>query len=538
MSFLYASVLWLLIPLFIYAYRSKKRVSLAQNLRWIVLGLLLIALARPVISQNVEMQKIEAHSLIFALDLSVSMKAKDIKPSRAMASRAVIKSFLKLDRQEQIALVGFTINPLLLSPPTTDHRLVSLALDNMNTEYILTKGTDLKKLFEKIAAFKDKSKKVILLSDGGDEVLDESLMQLVEEKNIEVFVIAMATEQGASVTNKDGTLLQDAKGHIVVSKLNRGLKILAQRSGGEFLAFSSVEHTVDGIVNWLEDETVLNEALERESKTYFELAFVPVFLALILFFISATRFSKNFLALLLFLGMNVHAQELISREHWGEGTNALKVKSTEWKVLDAYYLHKAYTNYENKEYEKSKKSLYQIKNRKLEAELLLAHIFYKQEKYKQARSVFQGIKSSDKKVKQQLLYELGNCEAKLSYMQKAKNYYVKALQLGMDEDTLHNLKIVMLSVKEDSSKVGYTNPSSAEATKSKSKNETLELEEKKSSSQKNESKGTTGGSGAKQSKNSTVKVVKSEEESASKRTLSSKAYDLINEGYINENKPW
>jgi tetratricopeptide (TPR) repeat protein len=321
-----------------------------------------------------------------------------------------------------------------------------------------------------------------------------------------------------------------------VSKLNPTLRTLAEQSGGEFLVFSSVGNSLNSIVSWLDNQAILDEGLEQKSKHYFELAFVPLFLALFLFFISATRFSKNFLALFLFLGLNVQAEELVSREHWGEGVKPLNVEATQWGILDAYYLQKAYDNYENKAYEKSQKSLYKIKSRSVEAELLLAHIFNKQEKYQRAKSILKGIKSSDKKLKQQVYYELGNCEAKMAYMDKAKGYFVKALQLGADADALHNLKVVILRNKENFFKVGYTNPSSAEVSKSKSEN--LEVEEENKSSEKNEATGASGGTGSKKSKNSTVKVVQLDEERKSKRVFSSKAYDLINEGYISEESPW
>ena len=536
MSFVYASFLWLLVPLSIYLFQREKQQSFAQNLRWAVLVLLILASARPVLPEKLGIEQIKAHSLVIALDLSVSMNADDIKPSRLVASKKSIKKFLISNSHEQIALIGFTINPLLLSPPTTDHELLVLALENINSEHILTKGTDLKKLFEKVAQFKDEEKKLILFSDGGDEVLDEELIDFVEKEKIKILAIAMATKQGSSVKQKDGQLLADKKGHIVVSKLNATLRTLAEQSGGEFMAFLSVDNTVSGIENWLEKEKILNNGLERESREYFELAFVPLLLALMLFLLSATRFSKNLLALFLLLGMNVQAEELVTREHWGEGVNVFKVEATNWRVLDAYYLQRAYDKYEDEAFKESQKSLYKIKIRTLEAEILLAHVFYKQEKYKQAKSVLKAIKSSDRKVKQQIYYELGNCEAKMLYMDKAKNYYVKALRLGEDEDVLHNLEWVTLRVKEDAFKVGYTNPSSAE--KSKTKSDNIELQDEKESSQKNESLGASGGTGSKKSKNSTVKVVKSEEKSGSKRVLSSKAYDLINEGYISEEKPW
>ncbi|CAA6810977.1 MAG: Unknown protein [uncultured Sulfurovum sp.] len=536
MSFINASFLWLLLPILAYLYGKKEKQKLSQNLRWMVLILLIMALARPVLFESMHKEKIEAHALVMALDLSVSMNANDIQPTRAKASREIIKTFLEREGQEQIALLGFTINPLLLSPPTTDRALVKLALENMNSEYILTKGTNLRKLFEKIAKFKDEVKKVILFTDGGDEVLDEALITFVQKENIQVFAIAMATYQGASITQKDGTLLQNEEGHIVISKLNDGLETLAKESGGAFVLFDNVANTVKHIETWLKGQKALDEGLERESKQYFELAFIPLSLALVLFFLSATWFSKKLLALLILLGFNLQAEELLTREAWGEGVEKIKPEAKSWGLFDVYYLQRAYSYYDKKAYAQSEKEIYKIKNRTLESQLLLAHSFYKQEKYQVAKSLLKGIKSTDKKIKQQLYYELGNCEAKLLYMERAKNYYVKALQLGEDKDALHNLEIVLFRLNEDSFKVGYTNPSSAE--KSNTKQDDLEIEETKEPSKKSESTGGAGGKGNKQSKNSTVTVISSNKEDNAKRVFSSKAYDLINDGYIGENQPW
>ena len=254
-----------------------------------------------------------------------------------------------------------------------------------------------------------------------------------------------------------------------------------------------------------------------------------VALALLLFFFSATRFSKKLLALFVFMGLNLQAEELIRAE-----------TTSSWHLLDDYYLVKAYALYEKKAYKASQESIYKLNSRGLEARLLLAHTFYKQGKYKVAKSLLKGIKSTNKKLKQQLYYELGNCEAQMSYGKKAKDYYVKALQLGEDADALANLEWVVLHLKEESSKVGYSNPSSAQVSNKNSvdKLEEDEMNDEKSSFKNQKEKGTSGSSSGKKSKNSTVKIMKSERQNNPKRTFSSKAYDLINEGYIREDKPW
>ena len=512
MSFIYLSFLWLLLPLAVYLFQRDRKQSLQQNLRWMALALLIVAVARPVIVQAPTQQTTPADSIVLALDLSASMKAEDIKPNRTQASRETIKLFLEQNREDQIALIGFTINPLLLSPLTTDHSLVSMALETMKSEYILTKGTDLKKLLEKVAKFPNHEKKVILFSDGGDEPIEEALITFAEDQKIKILAVAMATEQGASVTTKEGRLLKDKEGHIVVSKFNRGVQTLAEQSGGALITFKSPKETAQKIQSWIDKEKVLKEGLERETHDYFELFFIPTFLALVLLFLSATRFLLKVVALLALLHINVHADG-----------------------FDGYYLGRAYQSYENQEYNTTLAVLRKIETPTLESQLTLAHAYYKLEQYKEAKSILKAIKTTKLKIKQQLLYELGNCEAKMAYYERAKNYYIQALQLGEDEDALHNLKVVIFQQQIESSKIGFSNPSSPEVAKRSSNSVKTE---KKEGSKQEEQTGSSGGDGSEMSKTSTVKVVKSSDTSPSKREMSSKAYDLINEGYIREEKPW
>ena len=507
MSFLNVYFLWLILPLAVYLFRRKTKQSLQQHLRWLAVVLLIIAIARPILVQSSSKETLSAHSIIVALDLSASMNANDIKPSRAIASRKTIKAFLEKNLNDQISLIGFTTNPLLLSPSTTDHTLVAMALDTMKSEYILTKGTDLKKLLEKVAEFPDQEKKLLLFSDGGDELVDEALVAFAKESNIKILVVAMATQRGSTILDKNGEILKDKAGHIVVSKFNASVGVL-----GTLIPFEGIEPTVIKIQKWIEEQKGLRNGLAKETRNYFELFFIPTFLALIFLFLSATKFSLKIIALLGLLNINLQAGE-----------------------LDSYYLHIAYDYYKNQEYNATLEELSKIESKTLESELTLANTYYKLEKYKEAKSILKTLKSTRPKVKQQLLYSLGNCEAKLAYYEKAKNYYVKSLQLGEDNDTLHNLEVVMFLKHKESSKVGFSNPNSPQA--SKDSNENVDSEEKSSSS-KEEKSGSSGGVGSKKNKTSTVKIVKSTEASASKREMSSKAYDLINERYIRESKPW
>ena len=532
MSFEHASLLWFLLPLVLYVYRSKH--AFVQTLRYWALALLIIALSQPLIKGKSIEQEMPSHSLIIALDLSASMKAEDISPNRMFASKEIIKTFLQSNQSNQIALLGFTINPLLLSPPTQDHVLVARALESIKSDYILTKGTDLKKLLNKVAQFSESEKLLLLFSDGGDEPIEEELIAFAQEEEIKILAIGMATLQGATIRLKDSSLLQDKKGHLVVSKLNEGLEHLATESAGEFISFSSPASTAEEIASWVEKQA-MDKSMKYQQSNNQELFWIPSFLALILLFISATRLSLKLVALLLFLGVNVQAKVNISREQWESNLSQSKGLENHSKGswLDDYYLHKAYIYYKQGDYKSSLEAVKEIEEVTLESQLTLAHIYYKQEQYKKAKSILKGLKTKNRSIKQQLFYELGNCEAQENYYEKAKNYYVKALQLGEDADALHNLEVVIFLKQKYDSTLGVSNASSAQASKS-----TEATESRAKANSKQEKVGSSGGSGAKVGKQSTVKIVKSDSQSKSKREMSSKAYDIINKGYIKEKQPW
>ena len=182
MIFLNAYILWLLIPIIIFLIYHHKNIIEITHI--IILILLTISLSRPIFNKEVKSQEIEAKDIIIALDLSFSMNATDVFPNRYDYSKEIIKYILKNSLSDNIMLIGFTTNPLLLSPPTTDHQLIERALNSINRDYILTRGTSLNKLFNKVADISIINKNLILITDGGEENNFESLYTIITNNNI------------------------------------------------------------------------------------------------------------------------------------------------------------------------------------------------------------------------------------------------------------------------------------------------------------------------------------------------------------------
>jgi len=194
MTVLYPSFLWLLIPLIALFWGKRKR-DLTTTVHLIVLMLIVIALSRPVFQKGLQERSLEGKDIIIALDVSYSMRAKDIEPTRYEFAKETIQSLLNKNAKDNIMLIAFTTNPLLLSPPTTDHELINIALKSLNPEYILTKGTSLKKLFKKIASMnrsETSHKSLLLITDGGEDDDLNNLTEQIQKANISLTVRADA----------------------------------------------------------------------------------------------------------------------------------------------------------------------------------------------------------------------------------------------------------------------------------------------------------------------------------------------------------
>ena len=428
-------------------------------------------------------------------------------------AKETISALLKESPADNIMLIAFTSNPLLLSPPTTDHTLINVALQSLNPEYILTKGTSLEKLFKKLASMKMGHKNLILMTDGGEEDDLAKLTGLVAESDIALTVLALGTTQGITVTKEDGTLLKDKEGNLVISRINPLLKSLASSVSGSYITPSS---TALATANDLSDALEANEAkaehVQKMQRHYLELYQIPLALALLLFFMLHTRAVKYLFILFSLLGMHAQAS-----------------------MLDDYHLTLAYKNYQKSDFNSTRRHLKQIENASLQSQMALGNAYYKQRAFKKAIKTYSSIRSTSADIKQALYFNIANAYAMLKSYDKAKIYYTKTLQLGTDADAAHNLRLVALLSDKKSASLGIAHPKSQDSSSSKS--ESSEEEKDETRSEDDPSSG-SGGGGESQTKEKQEKKQLVSNESEEQHPLSSKVYELINEGYIREKQPW
>lgn len=211
---------------------------------WFGLALCVIALARP--QWGVVEEKVfdQSREVLIAVDLSRSMLAQDVKPSRLERSKLLITSLLDGLKGERVGLVLFAGTAFLQSPLSADYEILREFLPALNPSYLPEGGSNYKAMLEtSIQAFGTSTadRYLIILSDG--ESTEEGWKELGEalkNKGIRVIGLGLGTPQGEFIPDGAGGFVKDERGAVVLSRLESStLQHLAQTTGGAYTDASS-----------------------------------------------------------------------------------------------------------------------------------------------------------------------------------------------------------------------------------------------------------------------------------------------------------
>lgn len=206
---------------------------------WLGLALCLVALARPQWGTVEEPVFDQSREVLIAVDLSKSMLAQDVKPSRLDRAKLLIQSLLDKLQGERVGLVLFSGTAFLQSPLSADYEILREFLPALNPGYLPAGGSNYRAMLEtSIQAFGTSTadRYLIILSDG--ESTEESWKELaprLREKDIRVVGLGIGTAAGAFIPDEAGGFVKDERGAVVLSRLNSStLQELAQLSGGVY----------------------------------------------------------------------------------------------------------------------------------------------------------------------------------------------------------------------------------------------------------------------------------------------------------------
>ena len=213
---------------------------------WLVLSalfLMIIILARPQFGTSTQKVKTKGIEIVMALDVSNSMMATDIVPSRLEKAKNTIAKLVDGFENDKVGLVVFAGDAFTQLPITSDFISAKMFLENISTSLIRKQGTALGKALQvAMRSFtgREKVQRAIVLITDGENHESGALAAAKEaaERGIRVYVIGVGSSKGSPIPiTKGGTdYMKDKDGNVVITQLNEGMcQELAKEGKGSYI---------------------------------------------------------------------------------------------------------------------------------------------------------------------------------------------------------------------------------------------------------------------------------------------------------------
>ncbi len=272
-------------------WKTKKQRSFAQSnllarlspdrsifkpiLKLIVLSLaiasLVLALVNPKIGTKLETVKREGVDIVFAVDVSKSMLAEDVAPSRLDKSKRLVSEIINQLASDRIGIIAYAGSAFPQLPITTDYASAKMFLQSMNTNMLSSQGTAIDQAIRLAKTYYDDDEQtnrvLFIISDGEDH--SEGAVSIAEEaaneEGIRIFTIGVGTAKGGPIPMRRNGIndgyKKDRDGEVVITKLNdEVLQEIAEETNGAYINGANTQEVVDFV----------KETLQEMDKTEFE----------------------------------------------------------------------------------------------------------------------------------------------------------------------------------------------------------------------------------------------------------------------------
>lgn len=253
--------------------------------------LMIIALLGPSFGSSKKEIKVIGKDIMIAIDLSESMNANDIKPSRLEKIKFELKKIIDEFNSDRIGIIMFSNEAYIQCPLTYDKNALNLFIETLNTGLLPNSGTDFgppldlsldKLLVDKIQE-NDKSKIIILISDGEDfgentyEIVDK-----IKKSSIKLFTVGIGTAQGTRITLRNGVFKKDKDGKEVITKLNStSLKKIANETKGKYFEISNQRNQINRMIyeiKKIKGNLIDSRSIDVTKNKYFYFLFIALML--------------------------------------------------------------------------------------------------------------------------------------------------------------------------------------------------------------------------------------------------------------------
>ncbi len=399
--------------------------------RWVKAGLVLcsllficLALSGPQYGYKWQTIEQKGVDIIVALDLSRSMLATDIQPTRLDRAKREIYDLLAMLKGDRMGLVAFAGTAFLQCPLTLDYEAFNIFLNSLTPDSMPVGGTDISgAVATSLSAFdlKTTSQKAIILITDGENTGKTDPLEVAEnarKAGVKLFCIGVGSQEGVPVPAESGGIKKDRSGNIILTRIDEEtLKKMAVLTGGAYVRSVAGGMDLDFIYTREIRGKMEASTLATDKKQIWEDRFQWV-LALAIIALGAEllvpavrkKAALSAMVFLLLWSAPVHAanplKEGIDAYNQGAYDKALKL------FIDAQLDHPDRPDI-----------LYNIGN-----------AYYHTGDYEAAaKSYKEALKSENKLLQQKAHYNLGNTDFRKKQYEDALKNYEKALELNPDD---------------------------------------------------------------------------------------------------------
>jgi tetratricopeptide (TPR) repeat protein len=413
---------------------------------------LILHLSNTVISYRKEIQN--PADIFFLVDVSNSMLAEDILPSRLAYTQSLIKNNLKIWSDCRIGIIPFAGQSYIAVPLTRNFREFSKILTSLSPGSIPVQGTlissALQLAIESFSLHTDRTKIIILLTDGENhESAAMKLALTLNSKTIHLLVVGVGSTGGAkiplNITSQPPTYLKDKIGNTVITKLNpKILEDLALSGEGKFIPAltdkSDISSTLQKYQNGFR-KAYLDQVQNIDFPLFLFLA-LSILLIEFLVFERKNKFSNMFQPRPIFLFWLILSFIFM-------GNSVVKAQSFIVNRGISYY-HQGNWEKAEKTFKNGLDSIQSSRNSFIRYNL--GCVYLQEKKWIEARGEFNRVGGDPKNrssLRGSAYYNLGNLAFSLGHYEESIQDYIKTLGLNpSDKDALFNLALARWKLKQ------------------------------------------------------------------------------------------
>lgn len=260
---------------------SQRKKNWRTALLFLGLFFLIIGVANPQWGTRQQKVKRQSADIFYALDISKSMLAQDIRPSRLDRAKQLIQDFAIGFKTERQGLILFAADAYLAMPLTLDYSALELIVSTANPNQAGTQGTSLLTVIEKAEeSFQEgdnRQRMLIIMTDGEDhEAPALEAAAAARERGLVVCTVGVGSASGGKIPlddlNRSG-FQKDENNQDVISKLNVPmLEELADKGGGLYFSLDSSDNIIELLQQYIErlEKQEFEETIFTEYESYFQ----------------------------------------------------------------------------------------------------------------------------------------------------------------------------------------------------------------------------------------------------------------------------